>query len=276
MKSTAHHFQTQAKTALNNPQLQSALQRTKSHFIDKRRDAVAALPEFEALRQTASDIKEHSLAHLDFYLEQFETQVHANGGVVHWADTPETACKQIVGICQAAEARRVIKGKSMISEEMDLNNALERAGLDIIETDLGEYIIQLAQEPPSHIIAPAVHKTREQVADLFHNFHKKQGFTQRWYNIPDLVNEARQVLRQHFLSADVGITGANFLIAATGSSILVTNEGNGDLSRTLPRVHIVVASIEKVVPTLEDATTLLRLLARNATGQTITTYTSFF
>ena len=114
------------------------------------------------------------------------------------------------------------------------------------------------------------------MADLFHNFHKKQGFTQRWYNIPDLVNEARQVLRQHFLSADVGITGANFLIAATGSSILVTNEGNGDLSRTLPRVHIVVASIEKVVPTLEDATTLLRLLARNATGQTITTYTSFF
>ncbi|MEN8219312.1 MAG: LutB/LldF family L-lactate oxidation iron-sulfur protein [Pseudomonadota bacterium] len=272
MKSTAHAFKSQAKRALKNVNLQNALTRTKSHFIDKRRAAVNALPEFDALRQRARDIKEHTLAHLDFYLEQFEKQVHASGGQLHWADTPQAARDQIVSICQAAKAQRVTKGKSMISEEIALNSALEQAGFEVIETDLGEYIIQLAKEPPSHIIAPAVHKTREEVADLFYQHH---GLTKRLSEIPDLVNEARQVLREKFLTADVGITGANFLIAETGTTVLVTNEGNGDLSNTLPRVHIVVASIEKVVPSLEDATTLLRLLARSATGQEMTSYTTF-
>ncbi|RKZ89423.1 MAG: iron-sulfur cluster-binding protein [Candidatus Parabeggiatoa sp. nov. 1] len=275
MKSTAHAFKSQATLALKNTSLQSALARTKSHFIDKRHKAVEALPIFDNLRQRAREIKEHTLTHLDFYLEYFEKQVQASGGQVHWADTPQAACEQIVSICQAASAQRVTKGKSMISEEIALNSALEKAGLEVIETDLGEYIIQLAKEPPSHIIAPAVHKTREEVADLFHKHHQKYGLTEHLTDIPDLVKEARQVLREKFLSADVGITGANFLIAETGSTVIVTNEGNGDLTNTLPRIHIAVASIEKVVPTLEDATTLLRLLARSATGQEITSYTTF-
>ena len=275
MKSTAHAFKRQATQALKNTILQTALARTKSHFIDKRRVAIEALPEFDALRQTAREIKEHTLTHLDFYLEKFEQQVQAHGGQVHWADTSQTACHQIISICKKAQARRITKGKSMISEEIALNSALEKAGFEMIETDLGEYIIQLAKEPPSHIIAPAVHKTREQVSDLFHQHHQKYGLTKRLSEIPELVDEARQVLRDKFLTADVGITGANFLIAETGSTVIVTNEGNGDLTNTLPRVHIVVASIEKMVPTLEDTTTLLRLLARSATGQEITAYTTF-
>lgn len=274
MKSTAHAFKSQVTLALKNANLQSALAKTKSHFIDKRRQAVQALPEFEALRQRAYDIKEHTLAHLDFYLEYLEKQVLANGGQVHWADTAQTACEQIVSICQTAKGQRVIKSKSMICEEIALNHALEQAGLEVIETDLGEYIIQLAKEPPSHIIAPAVHKTREQVASLFHQHHQAYDFPEQVTETPDLVNEARQVLRDKFLSADIGITGANFLIAETGATVMVTNEGNGDLTNTLPRVHIVVASIEKVVPSLEDATTLLRLLARSATGQEMTSYTT--
>jgi L-lactate dehydrogenase complex protein LldF len=275
MKSTAHAFKRQATQALKNTTLQTALARTKSYFIDKRRVAIEALPEFEALQKTAREIKEHTLTHLDFYLEKFEQQVQTYGGQVHWADTSQTACDQILSICQKTKAQRITKGKSMISEEIALNSALEKAGFEMIETDLGEYIIQLAKEPPSHIIAPAVHKTREQVSDLFHQHHQKYGLTKPLSEIPELVDEARQVLRDKFLTADVGITGANFLIAETGSTVIVTNEGNGDLTNTLPRVHIVVASIEKIVPTLEDTTTLLRLLARSATGQEITAYTTF-
>jgi L-lactate dehydrogenase complex protein LldF len=275
MKSFAHNFKSNAKQALSNTTLQSALARTKSHFIDKRRSAIAALPEFEALRQRAREIKEHTLTHLDFYLEMLEQQITAHGGQVHWALTSQAACEQIVSLCQAAQARRVIKGKSMVTEEIALNEALIQAGLEVVETDLGEYIIQLAKESPSHIIAPAVHKTRQQVAELFFQHHQQYGFTQRLTQIPELVNQARQVLRAKFLTADVGITGANFLVAETGSAVLVTNEGNGDLTNTLPRVHIVVAGIEKVVPTLEDVTTFLRLLARSATGQEISTYTTF-
>ncbi|MDY6994136.1 MAG: lactate utilization protein B, partial [Pseudomonadota bacterium] len=193
-----------------------------------------------------------------------------------WAETPESACEQVISLCATAEAQRVLKSKSMITEEISLNPALVQAGFEVIETDLGEYIIQLAQEPPSHIIAPAVHKTKEQVAALFYQYHQDYGFKDRLSDIPQLVAQARQVLRQKFITADVGITGANFLIAETGSVVLVTNEGNGDLSATLPRMHIVIASLEKLVPTLEDATTLLRLLGRSATGQEITAYTSFF
>ena len=274
MKLTPAAFKSQATIALKNDSLQRALARTKSHFIDKRQAAIENLPEFDRLRQRAVAIKEHTLTYLDFYLEYFEKQVHEQGGQVHWADTPSSACQQIIAICQTAQAQQIIKGKSMISEEIGLNRALEQAGFTVTETDLGEYIIQLAQEPPSHIIAPAVHKTREEVAQLFHHHHYHYHFDPQATTIPDLVNQARQVLRDKFLAADVGITGANFLIAETGSTVIVTNEGNGDLTSTLPRVHIVVASLEKVVPTLEDVNTFLRLLARSATGQEMTAYTT--
>ncbi|NNF96662.1 MAG: lactate utilization protein, partial [Halobacteria archaeon] len=189
---------------------------------------------------------------------------------------PQQATDIIVGLCRQAHAKKVTKGKTMVGEEVGLNEALQQAGISPIETDLGEYIIQLAEEPPSHIIAPAIHKTREQITALFKQHHARYGLTQPLETVPAIVNEARQVLRQEFIQADVGITGANLLIAATGSTVLVTNEGNGDLTASLPRVHIVIASIEKVVPTLEDATAILRLLARSATGQEITSYTSFF
>lgn len=274
MEIKSQQFKKQASKALNNENLQVALGRAKSGFIDKRRKALDALPEFEQLRETAKGIKQHSLSYLDYYLSQFESQVEKQNGRVHWASDSKTACEQIVGICQRANAKKIIKGKSMVGEEIALNEALEKAEFEVTETDLGEYIIQLAEEPPSHIIAPAVHKTRGEISDLFYDHHKKHGFD-KLDKVSELVDSARQIMREQFVSADVGITGANFLVAETGSIVLVTNEGNGDLTSHLPRVHIVVTSIEKVIPTLEDANVFLRLLGRSATGQTLSTYTSF-
>ena len=275
MKSQAHAFKSRATIALKDIPLQQALGRAKGGFVDKRAAAIEALPEFEELSKTAKEIKEHTLAHLDFYLERFERQVQASGGHVHWARTAEEACEIVTGICGDA-GKRVTKGKSMVGEEIAINDALAAAGHEIVETDLGEYIIQLAEEPPSHIIAPAVHKTRYQISDLFEQHHAQYGFSRRVTEIPDIVDEARSVLRAKFLAADVGITGANLMIAETGSTAIVTNEGNGDLTSLLPKIHIVTASIEKVVPTVDDASTILRVLARSATGQEMSSYTTFF
>ncbi len=276
MKSSSLTFRSNAEQALLDTQLQTALDKAGSGFIERRRVAMEQLPEFEQLRHAARSIKEHALSRLDEYLLQFESQVQLNGGQVHWASTPQDATDMVVQLCRAAQADKVTKGKTMVGEEVGLNEALQRAGISPVETDLGEYIIQLAEEPPSHIIAPAIHKTREQITSLFKQHHAHYGLTQPLETVPAIVNEARQVLREEFIQAKVGITGANLLIAESGSTVLVTNEGNGDLTASLPRVHIVIASIEKVVPTLEDATVILRLLARSATGQEITSYTSFF
>ena len=275
MQSQAHDFKRRAEVALEDMELQKALGRLKGGFATARANAVAALPEWEAIRTAGREIREHTLAHLDFYLERFEEQVRASGGHVHWAATVEEAREIIVGICRDAGAKRVTKGKSMVGEEIGVNEALEAAGVDVLETDLGEYIIQLAGEPPSHIIAPAIHKTKAQITELFHKHHSKLGRTERVTEVADIVNEAREVLREGFLSSDVGITGANFLVAEIGSTVIVTNEGNGDLTNTLPRVHVVTAGIEKVIPTLEDVSTILRLLARSATGQEMSSYTTF-
>ena len=275
MKPMSHDFAARAVVALEDAPLQAAMARAESGFVDKRRKAVALAPEFEALRDQGREIKNHTLEHLDYYLECYEAQVLAQGGQVHWARTGEEATGIILDICRKAGAKRIAKGKSMVAEEMALNEALEQEKFEVTETDLGEYIIQLAEEPPSHIIAPAVHKTREQVSDLFAQHHAALGLTERQTEISALVGEARQVLRDKFVNADVGVTGANFLIAETGSSVLVTNEGNGDLTSTLPRVHIVTAGLEKLVPTLEDASAILRLLARSATGQEFSSYTTF-
>ncbi|MBX3499702.1 MAG: iron-sulfur cluster-binding protein [Alphaproteobacteria bacterium] len=275
MKSTAHAFKDNIGEALRDANLQQSLSIMKVGFVERRRGAVDRMPEFEALRDRARDIKNHALANLDFYLERFERKVLALGGHVHWAPTAEDARRIVLDLCRQANARTVAKSKSMIAEEIGLNEHLEAHGIAPIETDLGEYIIQLRQEPPSHIIAPAVHLTKDQVADTFHEHHGKLGFTRRLTERNDLVAEAREVLRRKFQEADVGITGANFLVAETGSSMLVTNEGNADLSNTLPDTHIVIASIEKVIPTLEDAAALLRVLARSATGQEWSSYTTF-
>ncbi len=274
MEPQSHRFKKNVSVALQDEQLQEALERVQEGFVDKRAAAVSALPEFEQLREQGSAIRNHVLDNLDFYLQRFEDQVQARGGQVHWAENAKQAREIVRDICKRVDAKTVIKGKSMIGEEIALNDALEADGLDVVESDLGEYILQLAHEPPSHIIAPAIHKTKAQISELFYHAHQKLGYTKKLDTVPDLVNEAREVLRSRYLEADVGITGANFLVAETGSNIIVTNEGNGDLSCTLPRVHIVTASIDKVVPTLDDASALLRLLARSATGQEISSYTT--
>ena len=274
MEPRSHDFKRRAACAVVDEQLKEALAKAQDGFVGKRAQVVEILPEFEQLREQGKIIGDHVLANLDYYLERYEAAVDKHGGQVHWAETPEDAQNIVRNICKRVDAKRVIKGKSMISEEVALNEALESYGLDVVESDLGEYILQLAKEPPSHIITPAIHKTKAQIAELFYNAHQKLGYDKKLDSVPDLVNEAREVLRSRYLEADVGITGANFLIAETGSNIIVTNEGNGDLSCTLPRVHIVTASIDKVVPTLDDASALLRLLARSATGQEFTSYTT--
>mgnify|MGYP006274241351 FL=1 len=267
-------FPDNVSRALADGKLQYAMTETGPRFIQKRAKAREALPEFDQLRDQARDIKDHVLANLDVYLERYEARVRASGGQVHWAETPDQARAAILGICRKVKARLVTKGKSMISEEIDLNQHLAENGVTPVETDLGEYIIQLRNERPSHIIAPAVHLTRDQVEADFRKAHTHLDPNRDLTEIPSLVEEARAVLRQKYLAADVGVTGANFLIAETGTSIIVTNEGNGDLTQNLPRVHIVLASIEKIVPTLEDASTILRVLARSATGQDFSNYTT--
>lgn len=274
-KSTTPAFKANARAALDDTDLQEALGVMKKGFQAKRAIAAAALPEFEALRDAARDIKNHVLAHLDIYLERYEQQVVANGGHVHWARNGDEAREMILEICQKAGAKSVTKSKSMISEEISLNPFLEEKGFEMVETDLGEYIVQLADEPPSHIIAPAVHKTKDQVADLFLERHTPLGKTKRLTEPADMVAEAREVLRTRYFQADVGLTGANFLVAETGTSVVVTNEGNADLTQSLPKTHIVLASLEKVVPTLEDSATLLRVLGRSATGQEMSSYTTY-
>ena len=269
-------FQERARQALSDVSLQRAMAKARGGFVDHRRDAIDALPEFDAIRDAARDIKDHVLANLDGYLELYEQKVIENGGQVHWARDADEACRIVAKICKDAEAKTVTKGKSMVSEEIHLNPVLEAAGMTVVETDLGEYIVQLAGETPSHIIAPAVHKTREQITDLFHEHHSPLGYTDRVTQREALVNEARSVLRERFVAADVGITGANFLVAETGANVIVTNEGNGDLTSCLPRVHIVTAGIEKVIPSLDDLSVLLRVLARSATGQEFSAYTSLY
>jgi L-lactate dehydrogenase complex protein LldF len=272
---TSPQFKQNAARALADVQLQKALGNVKQGFIDKRQQAAAKLPEFEALRDSARDIKNHTLKHLDLYLEAYEEKVKASGGHVHFARNADEARAVILGICRDAGARTVTKGKSMISEEIGINHHLEAHGITPVETDLGEYIIQLRNELPSHIIAPAVHLNATQVEQDFRRVHKNLDPKRDLSEPVQLLTEARAVLRERFLAADVGITGANFLVAETGTSIIVTNEGNGDLTQILPKTHIVLASIEKLVPTLEDVSQLLRVLARSATGQELSVYTTF-
>ncbi len=226
------------------------------------------------MRDIGRDIKDQTLANLDHYLEIYEQRAKEAGASVHWALDAAEARDIVLRICRQANASLVAKGKSMIAEEIALNHHLEAAGLKVVETDLGEYIVQLRGEAPSHIITPAIHLTQTQVEAEFRRTHTSLPADRSLGEAQQLVAEARGVLRETFLAADVGITGANFLVAETGSSVIVTNEGNGDLSQSLPRVHIVVASIDKVVPTLEDVAALLRLLARSATGQEISVYTT--
>jgi L-lactate dehydrogenase complex protein LldF len=190
---------------------------------------------------------------------------------VHWAETPQDMNRIVLEIARRAGVRKAIKSKSMLGEESGLNRYLQDGGIEVRETDLGEYIIEQSRDTPSHIIAPAIHRTRDEISDLFHERHKLPRKT----DIAELTREAREMLRPHFLTADMGITGANFLVAETGTTLIVTNEGNGRMTTTLPRVHVAIAGIEKVLPTLEDVSAMLRLLTRSATAQSISNYLSF-
>ncbi len=271
---TSPGFKDNSAGALADVNLQKAMRHVRVNFIEKRAKAAAALPEFDDLRSSARAIKDHVLDHLDLYLEAYEAKVVERGGKVHWAANAVEARGIVLDICRKVNARTATKGKSMITEEIGLNDFLEKNGITPVETDLGEYIIQLRGEHPSHIIAPAVHLTMDQVREDFRKAHTHLPADRPLNEPQSLLQEARGILREKFLKADVGITGANFLVAETGSSVIVTNEGNGDLTQILPRVHIVVASIEKIVPTLEDMSQIVRVLARSATGQEMSVYTT--
>jgi L-lactate dehydrogenase complex protein LldF len=271
---TSPQFKENAHAALADVELQRSLEVLETNFIGRRKQVADKLPEFDALRDAARDIKNHTLAYLDLYLEEYERRVVAQGGHVHYAVTAADARSIILDICRAADARLVTKGKSMIAEEVGLDDFLAEHSITPVETDLGEYIIQIRHEMPSHIIAPALHLSKAQVEADFRRVHTNLPADRNLDEPEALLAEARAVLREKFLAADVGITGANFLVAETGTSIIVTNEGNGDLTQTLPKVHIVLTSIEKLVPTLEDVAEFLRVLARSATGQEMSVYTT--
>jgi len=275
MHAQSMHFKPRAAKALANETLQSNLEKFNSTgFTALRAKAVAEFgPElFEKLRGEGAAIRDRGLASLDAWIERFEAEATRRGATVLFAETREEACELLLEVCRRHGVKKAIKSKSMLSEEAGVNEALEAAGVTPVETDLGEYILQLAGEPPSHIIAPALHKNKSEVADLFAAKHRAPRKT----DIPLMTREAREVLRGHFLSADLGLSGGNFLVAETGSGVIVTNEGNGRMVTTLPRVHVCMTGIEKVIPTLEDFSILLRLLTRSATGQPISNYVSLF
>ena len=263
------HFKARAHDSLVNPQLQASLRKFQGKFVPARRQSLAELDDFEGTREAAREIRQRVLDDLDTWLQVFEENATARGATVLWAETPADVNRLVLSIAARHSVRKIIKSKSMVSEESALDRAIEAAGLTVVETDLGEYILQINDyEPPSHLIGPALHKSKDEVADLF---HEKHG-TPRKDDIEALCLEARSVLREHYLTADMGVSGGNFFVAETGSVVLVTNEGNATLTTTLPKVHVAISGIEKVVPTLEDVATLMRLLPRSATGQSISNY----
>ncbi len=276
MQPETHHFREKSKRAAQDAELQDALGGLATGFVTRREEAIAKCPDFEALRDRGRDIRSRTFANLETHLLTFEKNAQRAGTQVHWAETGDEACAIAAKICQDAKAQSIVKGKSMVSEEIGLNAHLETSGFEVVETDLGEYLLQLRKETPSHIIAPAIHLSEQKARNTFLRSHDTLDPNRKLDTPETIVGEARTLLRKKFLNADVGITGANFLIAETGSAVVVTNEGNGDLTATLPKVHIIITSVDKVVPTLGDTSVLLRLLARSATGQAMTAYTSVF
>jgi len=266
-------FREQAAAALARPQLKVALDRATALLQGRRREVMADYPEFQAARDAAARIKDHTLENLDHYAAEFAAAAEASGAKVHWAETPEEATRIVVEICKARGAKSATRVKSMLGEEIGLPAALAAAGIERVETDLAEHIIQLADERPSHIVIPALHKTQEEVADLFQAKHARPRASDE---VEALVESARHELRPKYVAADVGISGANFLIAETGSVATVTNEGNAELTTALPPCHIVTVGVEKLVPTMEHAAVFLRLLARSALGSEFTQYVTFF
>lgn len=270
MSVQSHDFKVGSDRALKDERLQKALRYTTDRFRERRRAAVAGVENWEELRSIAREIKEETISNLDKYLERLEQSVLKVGGIVHWARDADEATRVILDIALRAGVKSVVKSKSMATEEVELNRALNKAGIEAVETDLGEYIIQLAKETPSHIIAPAIHKSKDDISRLF-----SDKLNIPYYTEPeDLTKIAREKLRQKFLAADMGVSGANFGVAETGTIVIVENEGNARLTTTLPRVHVALMGIEKVIPRFENLAVFLSILARSATGQKMSSYVS--
>lgn len=269
MHQTTETFSQNSQDAVQNKNLQSRL-RVLTTFALKRDAAFKELASGEDLRDRARAIKAETIANLDRYLLRLEENVKELGGMVHWAADANEACAIILELAISNGVRSVVKSKSMVTEEIELNEALAEAGIEAVETDLGEYIVQLAGEKPSHILAPAIHKSKADIGDLF---AEKLGAT-GLVEAEQMTIVARKQLRQKFCEAGMGITGANFAIAETGTIVLLENEGNIRLSTTLPRIHVALMGIEKVIPSLDDLAVFLRILARSASGQKMSSYVS--
>ncbi|MCE8021760.1 iron-sulfur cluster-binding protein [Halomonas sp. MCCC 1A11036] len=264
---TPREFHRQAHDALGNPQIRANFRKAMDGLMAKRRDVFSDW-DLETLRELGANIRLRALAKLPDLLERLEANCQANGIQVHWAENGDEACRIIRGICERHGAKAVIKGKSMVSEEMHLNAHLEAAGIEALESDLGEYLVQLNEQTPSHIIMPAIHLNTDEISDIMHT---RTG-TERTRDVDTMTAAARAQLRERFMAADVGVSGVNFAVAETGTLCLVENEGNGRMTTAVPPVHIAVTGIEKVVEHLSDVPPLYALLTRSATGQHVTTY----
>ncbi|MBI5586448.1 MAG: iron-sulfur cluster-binding protein [Deltaproteobacteria bacterium] len=270
MKIKTEQFKKEARRALASGNMQLAISRASKRFSGLRSQAFQNLPGGEELRTRAHQIKTEAVAHLDEYVEQFAAAAAKLGIRVYRSPDGADACRYIEDLARAQGIQTVVKGKSMTTEEIDLNQTLQQAGIQVWETDLGEFIIQLAGEPPSHIIAPALHKTQQEIADLF---TEKLGVP-RYEDPEKLTMVAREFLREKYFQAGMGISGANFALAGTGTIVILENEGNARFSTTFPRIHVAVVGIEKVIPGLAELGVFLKLLARSATGQKMSTYVS--
>ena len=271
MEAKTDKFIQNSRIAIQDTRLQKAIHRATSRAVEERDHAVEEIANWEELRGRARAIKEKTLERLDEYLSLLADSVTRAGGVVHWAPTAEDAAAYITGLAKARDVKTVVKGKSMTTEELELNKHLEAIGVEPIETDLGEYVVQMAGEKPFHIIAPAIHKSRQDIGRLFSE-HLNVDYEE---SPEELAKIARRVLREKFCNADMGVTGVNFAIAETGTIVVVENEGNARLSTSLPAVHVALMGMEKVIPTMEDLSVFLTLLPRSATGQKASSYVSF-
>ena len=265
-------FKERSRTALNDPGQRRNFRGAMDFLQAKRRGQFPDQEELQSLRELGASIRRYSLAHLPQLLEQLEAKLTANGVNVHWAQDADEANAIALGIARRVEARTIVKGKSMVSEEIGFNHAMEAAGIEALESDMGEYIVQLAGEAPSHIIMPAIHKTKQEIAALFAKEVPGVTYTE---DVDGLIQIGRRVLRRKFADADIGLSGVNFAVAETGTLCLVENEGNGRMCTTVPRVHIAITGIEKSVEKIEHVPPLLSLLTRSATGQSVTTYVNF-
>ena len=262
-------FQARSRAVLNDPAQRKNFRGAMDYLQSKRKAQFTDDSELQGLRRLGESIRQYSLANLPRLLEQLESKLQARGVQVHWAQNGDEANAIALSIAHKAQAKRIIKGKSMVSEEVGFNHAMEAAGIEAFESDMGEYIVQLAGETPSHIIMPAIHKTKQEIAALFAKEVPGVRYTE---DVDALIAIGRRVLRRKFAEADIGLSGVNFAVAETGTLCLVENEGNGRMCTTVPRIHIAITGIEKVVEKLEHVAPLVSLLTRSATGQPITTY----